>query len=1769
MIETDGGDADYTDGKLYSAARALSYVNDGVYNYRFYASDGIDDASGTPTSNSSVTVMSTANNPPSLEWATGNCLRNGARPGTGADGTEFQFYINYIDPDNECPPAASDIQVWIDENDNSTYEEGEKNNLTEVDSGDTTCTDGKLYKVEKMLSLTGDINYRFYAFDGTDTAFGEPVSSGSSVTIVSAATVRPSGSSQSYDYTSVISAINAVSGTILVYPNDDFSAATYSENITMYNKDNRTVKSACGADYTIVSSASTGHAVTVQDSSNFEMDGFSVTGATNAGALASAFFINRVDSTTTIIKNSKVYGNYFGFYINEADDVPVEIENVEIYNNSGRGIYSVNADDDANITNCEIHSHDVSITGAAIRSNGGAEITISKSVIRDNISSADGGAISINGGVFTITNSILVDNQGSNGGVINTANMGTLTVINSTFADNTATGNGGVLYLCQPGNHTFRNSIFWNNSAAGSGDIAYKACSGFYSDFMTITDSNVSTSGDNFGNGTPTVSNNITPAEDPLFVDAAADNYHIQSGSPVQDQASGTYAPADDIDGDSRPLDGGYEMGADEIESGGANSAPGLAWTGETDYTSDGIDPDSGVGGTIFTFRVDYTDADNNKPVLMQIWIDEDNNGAYNADEKFTMSEVDSGDTVYTDGKRYTLSRVLSYIGSSSLDFRFYATDGIEEASGDPTSEQSVSLTNNIPVLSWTGEPDYIDDGVNPGSGEGGTEFTFRVKYTDGDNVAPDLIQVWVDTDNSGVYDAHEKYTMTLNDDDGDSLYTNGEKYTKTLSIPYIGDGAITYRFYASDGEDAATGGPVSDTALIITPAPLINNVPNLSWADINCISNGVRPGEGADGADFQFNVIYTDPDPGQCATDILVLVDKDDNGTYESEEKYILAGDGGDLDCTDGRLYETTVNLVVAGDLKYSFFATDSFEAATGIPVSDSTVTVLDALKVRPTGGEGWYSTIQSAEDNSTDPSTILVYPNGDFTAATYTENIEARTVNLTMRSTCGSDLTIIDGGGSGIGVLLRADNQVLDGFSVTNATDGLYINPAPYDITVKNNKIYGNTGFGINVNNGFDIHIYNNEIYNNNNSGIRANDGSTLDIKDCDIHHNYAGWGGGIYFNGAIHTITDSVIRDNIGSDGGAITFNSVGEGTTVTNTTISNNEASGRGGGMYITSGGSGSKVTFDKCTITGNQATSGGGMYVQNASTPFVKNTIFAENQAVGGGGAVYVHSGKPEFVNDTFVDNKVTAGYGGVFRACVIGEQFEVRNSIFWGNTASVNGHIGSRYGCNGNGPLLIITDSDISESPDAKSNFYHGVVTLSDNLDPAQDPLFDVNGNYHLQSGSPVIDHASDTYAPGDDFDGQSRPLDIVGKGNEFPSPDTHDMGADEYYAPADSTTAGYATAYPSDSSNTSITVTMPYLGDANGDNACTVDYKLTSAHTSVWTNKVTDADCGTSPYTIDITGLTADEKYDVRLTYNDQDGVFGRAQRSMSSVDLGWYVDLTKPSRSVAEDVGTVTVTATLSRISNLPVTVPFTVSGTATAGGTDYNLADGNIIITAGNLTGTADFTVNDDSLDEGNETVIVTMGPPVNATADRYDVHTITITDNDDPPSVEFTLDSQAKEGEGGMATITAQLSAVSGKDVTVPFTVNVASTAVDPGDYSITASPLTITAGSTTADITIAVADDSLKEDDETVIVDMGTPTNATQGATTTHTVTIEDDPLDTTTGVTFTSVAQFTAAESGTAVITAQLSAASGLDVTVPFTINVASTAVEQETPPQI
>ncbi|MFA6027570.1 MAG: Calx-beta domain-containing protein [Patescibacteria group bacterium] len=222
-----------------------------------------------------------------------------------------------------------------------------------------------------------------------------------------------------------------------------------------------------------------------------------------------------------------------------------------------------------------------------------------------------------------------------------------------------------------------------------------------------------------------------------------------------------------------------------------------------------------------------------------------------------------------------------------------------------------------------------------------------------------------------------------------------------------------------------------------------------------------------------------------------------------------------------------------------------------------------------------------------------------------------------------------------------------------------------------------------------------------------------------------------------------------------------------------------------------------------------------------------------------------------------------------------------------------------------------------------------------------------------------------------------------------------------------------------------------------------------------------------------------------------------------------GPTVNWTTSTATKAENEASYTITAEASYAPALDITVPYIVTGTATGGATDYSITASPITITAGNTTADITVTITNDTLDEDDETVIVTMGDPTNGIKGATIEHTGTITDNDSAPTVTFTSALQSGAENVGTMTITAELSTASGKNVSIPYTI--AGTATGSGtDYSITASPISITAGNTTANITITVTDDTLDESNETVIATMGSPTNATQGATIEHTATITDN-----------------------------------------------------------
>ncbi len=170
---------------------------------------------------------------------------------------------------------------------------------------------------------------------------------------------------------------------------------------------------------------------------------------------------------------------------------------------------------------------------------------------------------------------------------------------------------------------------------------------------------------------------------------------------------------------------------------------------------------------------------------------------------------------------------------------------------------------------------------------------------------------------------------------------------------------------------------------------------------------------------------------------------------------------------------------------------------------------------------------------------------------------------------------------------------------------------------------------------------------------------------------------------------------------------------------------------------------------------------------------------------------------------------------------------------------------------------------------------------------------------------------------------------------------------------------------------------------------------------------------------------------------------------------------------------------------------------------------------------------------------------------ACRDSYNFAAQSTATDSDKPTINFASASSASNGETGTVNINVTLSVASDSDVTIPYTLS--GTATLTSDFTISASPLTIAAGSTSTAITVTVVGDKIVEDDETLIITLGTPTGADLGTKFTHTLTISEDTTGSLPEVAFDIEAD--AWEEGTDLdVVVSLSEALTEDLEVAFTV---------------
>jgi predicted outer membrane repeat protein len=283
-----------------------------------------------------------------------------------------------------------------------------------------------------------------------------------------------------------------------------------------------------------VPSARVNHVVTANNVTGAVLDGFVVSygqAATDGGGMY-------VVQSAVTVSNCRFDHNAAGtsgggMYLQDCSD-QVVVQDTTFAQNSatdGGGVSIVRGE--PTIRRCTFFQNSAADYG------GGLDCFFCLSPIRRcrfEANTADyGGGLAGGNATMNVVTCVFFDNQAVRGGGVNFNTGGTHALRNCTFYGNTATGEGGGIYMNST-TVTVVNSILWADSPE---EISCDACTQDFS-YCDIQ-----------GGWAGTAILNASP----VFTDAAAGDFHLQSGSPCIDAGDGDSAPLVDFQGLSRADD--------------------------------------------------------------------------------------------------------------------------------------------------------------------------------------------------------------------------------------------------------------------------------------------------------------------------------------------------------------------------------------------------------------------------------------------------------------------------------------------------------------------------------------------------------------------------------------------------------------------------------------------------------------------------------------------------------------------------------------------------------------------------------------------------------------------------------------------------------------------------------------------------------------------------------------------------------------------------------------------------------------------------------------------------------------------------------------------------------------------------------------------------------------------------------------------------------------------------------------------------------------
>jgi len=516
----------------------------------------------------------------------------------------------------------------------------------------------------------------------------------------------------------------------------------------------------------------------------------------------------------------------------------------------------------------------------------------------------------------------------------------------------------------------------------------------------------------------------------------------------------------------------------------------------------------------------------------------------------------------------------------------------------------------------------------------------------------------------------------------------------------------------------------------------------------------------------------------------------------------------------------------------------------------------------------------------------------------------------------------------------------------------------------------------------------------------GIKVESTGFLDLYNVTVRNNQGRSGGGIYNLGITYlSHGSSVINNSVsgaGPSGGGI--RNVGTLTAI-DSTISNNDGGAFGGGIY-----NAGTQTLINTTVSGNTARTGGGIAnnYSSALSALLNTTVSSNSASLGGAGGIDNDDGIINILNSTVTNNTFSGilSYSGGITNSGSGT-VNLRNTIVAGNfdldNRLDNFYPDLRGTFNGNNNL-------IGNLNGASGTIGTGTDIV--NANPRLGPLQNNGGltlTHALLAGSPAINAGNNSIIPTDseDIDGDGNTTEQIPydqRGLSRVSGTTVDIGAFEVQTPTALPTISLRVtpASVTEDGATNLVYSFTRTGGnlatplnnvsfrVNGTAGFNSDYTQTGAASYTATTGTVNfaANSATATVTIDPTADTLVEANETAiLTLNNGTGYsLGTPNTATGTITnddvVGTNVTLGVNYSAISENSpNNVIYTFTRTGLLNNPLTVNYTVGGTATRGN-DYAQIANSVTFAANSATATIIVNPTEDTIVEPNETVILTL-------------------------------------------------------------------------------------------------------------------------------------------------------------------------------------------------